>query len=150
MARLSGIARRERKRAPMQTLELAEISPETGVASDSRGRPGARQVTLLSRQAWQAACRAVGTELPWTLRRSNLLIDDFELPREPGAVIGIGDVRLEVTMEVAPCSRMDEQCPGLRAALTPEWRGGVACRVQSGGRVALGDEVRLLGADDPA
>ena len=45
MGRLSGIARREKKRAPMETLDSAEISMETGVADDSRGKQGKRQVT---------------------------------------------------------------------------------------------------------
>jgi MOSC domain-containing protein YiiM len=41
---------------------------------------------------------------------------------------------------------MDKQHEGLRKALTPEWRGGVACRVLRGGDVAVGDDVALLRA----
>lgn len=37
MGRLEGIARRDRKRAPMETREQAEISTVTGVALDFRG-----------------------------------------------------------------------------------------------------------------
>ncbi len=150
MGRLAGIARRDAKRAPMQTLDAAEISPEAGVADDFRGRPGQRQVTLLSQRAWQDACAELGRELPWTLRRSNLLVEDFDLPRRPGDVIAIGEVRLAVTMEVEPCSRMDEQCAGLREALAPDWRGGVACTVLTGGRVAIGDAVMRVAAEGAA
>ena len=144
MGKLAGIARRDGKRAPMETLETAEITASSGVTGDSRGKPGARQVTLLSSRDWQAACRDMGQEIPWTTRRSNLLIDDFDLPREAGRIVGIGEVRLRTTMEVDPCSRMDEQVPGLRSALRPDWRGGVACEVLQGGTVSIGDAVSLL------
>ena len=40
MGRLIGIARREQKRADMEILENAEISEQTGVAKDFRGKPG--------------------------------------------------------------------------------------------------------------
>ncbi len=147
MGRLSGIARREAKHAAMQTLSSAEISAATGVAADLRGRPGKRQVTVLSSRAWQAACAELGKQLPWTLRRANLLVDELDLPQSAGAVIAIGGVRLQVTMEVAPCSRMEGQQAGLQKALTPDWRGGVACTVLQGGSVALGDDVDVLDAD---
>jgi MOSC domain-containing protein YiiM len=143
MGRLEGIARRERKRAPMETLEHAEISAETGVARDFRGKPGGRQVTVICAAAWRAACAELGREIPWTTRRANLLVDGVELPRTTGSTIRIGPVRLLVTGEVDPCSRMDEQCPGLTNALKPDWRGGVSCTVLEGGSVSLGDAVSL-------
>ena len=143
MGRLVGIARRDGKRAAMQLLESAEISGETGVARDFRGRPGKRQVTVLSADAWREVCGELGAELPWTLRRSNLLVEGLALPRAAGGEIRIAGLRLLVTGETAPCSRMDEQYAGLTAALKPDWRGGVTCEVLAGGRVALGDTVML-------
>lgn len=147
MGRLVGIARREKKRAEMQVLDDAEISDETGVANDFRGRPGRRQVTIISAEAWAAVCTELRQEIPWTMRRANLLVEGIELPQRTGDVIEIGGVRLLITMEVDPCSRMDEQVPGLRAALTPEWRGGVACAVLKAGPVRLGDRVAVRSAD---
>ena len=38
---------------------------------------------------------------------------------------------------------MDEIRPGLTAALTPDWRGGVLGRVVQDGEIAVGDEVRI-------
>ena len=147
MGRLVGIARRDKKRAAMDILEDAEISEQTGVAKDFRGRPGKRQVTVISAEAWSAACQDLGQEIPWTTRRANLLVEAVQLPQRTGDVIEIGGVRLLVTMEVDPCSRMEEQYEGLRAALIPEWRGGVACTVLKGGLVRLGDDVSVLAAD---
>lgn len=143
MGRLAGIARRDRKRAPMQTLEQAEISTASGVADDFRGKPGPRQVTVISGAAWRAACAELDEDLPWTTRRANLLVEDIELPRTLGAVLRVGPVRLRITGEVDPCSRMEEQRQGLKAALQPDWRGGVSCTVIAGGPVSLGDEVDL-------
>ncbi len=144
MGRLVGIARREAKRADMEILEDAEISEQTGVANDFRGKPGKRQVTLVSASAWAAVCNDLGQELPWTTRRANLLVEDINLPQRTGDVIEVGTVRLLVTMEVDPCSRMEEQAEGLKEAMTPEWRGGVACTVLKGGQVRLGDDVSVL------
>lgn len=144
MGRLAGIARREQKRAPMETLESAEITPASGVANDSRGKPGNRQVTLLSARAWRDACNEIGADAPWTTRRSNLLTEDLELPKAAGIIIAIGDVRLRTTIEIDPCSRMDEQVAGLTKALQPDWRGGIGCEVIQGGTVSVGDEVSII------
>ncbi len=147
MGRLAGIARRDKKRAPMETLESATISEQTGVVEDFRGKPGNHQVSVLSSRAWQATCDELGEEVHWTTRRSNLLIEDLDLPQSAGQTIVIGEVRLRITMEVDPCSRMEEQVSGLEKALQPDWRGGVACVVLQGGKVTIGDPVALTDAD---
>ena len=147
MGRLVGIARREEKRAAMETLESAEVREESGVANDFRGKPGKRQVTLVSASAWAAVCEELGQEIPWTTRRANFLIEGINFPKRSGDVIEVGGVRLLVTMEVDPCSRMEEQVAGLKQAMTPDWRGGVACTVLKGGTVRLGDDVAVLAED---
>jgi len=58
-------------------------------------------------------------------------------------MISIGEVQLEVVEENPPCRVMDIQQSGLRKALTPDWRAGVTCRVLSGGKLRVGDSVRL-------
>ena len=144
MGRLIGIARREKKRAPMETLDSAEISTDTGVAGDFRGKPGKRQVTLLSAEAWQEVCNELGQDMTWTTRRSNLLIENINLPKSAGNIIAIGNVRLKTSMEIDPCSRMDEQVDGLKKALQPDWRGGIGCEVLEGGSISVGDPVALI------
>ena len=146
MGRLAGIARREKMRAPMKTLEQAEVSDQTGVAKDFRGKPGKRTVTVISARAWREVCAELGQDIPWTTRGANLLVDDIDLPRSIGQIIEVGEVRLEVTMEVDPCRRMDEQVEGLKAALTPDWRGGVGCTVLQNGSVSIGDSVAIIDA----
>lgn len=138
-----GLARRAKSRAPMEILDAADFSLDAGMEGDSRGAPGERQVTVLTREAWEAACAELGSAPPWTTRRANILIEGLRVEGKPGRIIRIGDVALEITGETDPCNRMEEQVPGLRQALTPDWRGGVTCRVRGAGRIALGDAVTL-------
>lgn len=134
----------------MEELTHGAISVEDGLEGDARGRKYARRrITVLAREDWNAALMALAgvagpPDVPWIARRANLLVEGVRLPRARGAKIGIGDVVLEVTDQTAPCGRMDEAYPGLMKALHPEWRGGVTCAVLEGGRIALGDEVRVL------
>ena len=39
---------------------------------------------------------------------------------------------------------MEAAQPGLRAALQPEWRGGVTCRVLQSGTIQRGDAVKIV------
>jgi len=143
MPQLIGIATRGASRAPMQPLSACEITLEHGVADDLRGKPGDRQVTVLSGAAWRDACSDLGEELPWTTRRANLLVDDLDLRDSLGARIRIGDALLLVTEETRPCALMEKQRKGLRKALEPEWRGGATCRVLEAGSIRCGDAVSL-------
>jgi len=144
VGRLTAIARREQSRSPMQLIEIARVSEKTGVANDFRGKSRNRKVTVLSARAWAEVCRELGAEILWTTRRSNLLVEDIDLPRRAGDIIEVGEVRLKVSLEINPCSRMDEQVPGLTAALAPDWRGGVGCVVLQGGTICVGDEVNVV------
>lgn len=146
---LAGIARHVFPRAPMETVERVEVTPAGGIHGDFRGtiKPGGkgrRQVTLLERGDWDAAMAEVGHNLPWFERRANLLVESLDLPQFPGVRLRIGaDVLLEITRETDPCERMEALAPGLRAALSRDWRGGVCTRVLAGGHIAVGDLIRI-------
>jgi MOSC domain-containing protein YiiM len=149
VGRLAGIARHGRSRGPIEVIDTVHVSVEAGLAGDFRGavKPGGkgkRQVSLIEAGDWAAAMADLRTDLDWSARRANLLVEGFDLPQTPGAVIAIGeDVRLEITVECDPCSRMEEIAAGLKAALTPDWRGGALARVLRGGDIAVGDEIRI-------
>lgn len=142
-AKLLGIAIKPKRWQPMHTLTTVELSAAAGLAGDCRGKPGPRQVTLLSQAAWRAACADLQTELPWTTRRANLLVDDLPLIETTGARLVIGQAVLEITGETDPCARMENAQQGLLAALNRDWRGGVCCRVLRGGPLAIGMDVEL-------
>jgi MOSC domain-containing protein YiiM len=134
----------------METLSAVRVTPERGVDGDARGRPGRRQVTVLAHTGWEAALAAAGAALPWTVRRANLYVTGIDLAEAAGAELRVGaSLRLLVTGETDPCDRMDAVWQGLQAALSPDWRGGVTCRVIAGGDVAVGDPVVLVAARSP-
>lgn len=143
---LLDIAFRPKPRAPMQTTKETMISRVAGVEHDFRGKPGKRQVTVLSLEQWQLACDELGTSLPWTVRRANLLVNGVIFDASfIGKQIKIGQLTLLVTGETDPCHKMDAQHQGLTQALTPDWRGGICCRVIADGRVRANDDVQILG-----
>jgi len=152
--RLGGIARHDRPHGPIETLGHVSVTVTEGVRGDIRGalastkKTRKRQVSLIEAESWAAALGDLGLaaedRLPWHARRANLLVEGLRLPREPGRVIAIGaSLRIETTVETEPCERMDALLPGLRAALMPDWRGGVCGRVLTDGDIAIGDEVRI-------
>lgn len=148
MGRLLGIARHSRPRGPMETLSRVQVTIEGGVSGDCRGvlKPsgrGRRRVTLIGIEGWERAIAELGTSIPWEQRRANLLVSGVELENSTGARVLIGDVALEITGECDPCSRMEELAPGLKAALTPHWRGGATARVIAEGTIVIDDEVRI-------
>ena len=146
-ADLIGIARHSERRAPIEELSAALITPERGVAGDCHGEPGPSQVTVVAEESWKAATNELGCDLSWTLRRANLLIRGIDLFNRAGMLLHIGDIVLEITGENEPCWLMDKQHRGLRKALTPDWRAGVSCRVIKGGQVRIGDSATLVSRD---
>ncbi len=148
--RLIGIARRPARRVPMEVVGAVEVVVGGGLEGDHKGlRFPKRGVTVLSREAWETAIAeltdlAGPVPLPWTVRRANVLVEGVQLPMARGAILAIGALRLEVTAQTYPCSRMDAAHPGLLKALAPDWRGGVCCRVIVGGRIAVGDVVEVV------
>jgi len=143
-ARLIGIARCDKPRAAMETMDSATVSVTAGVVGDIRGTIEDRQVTLIFREDWEAACAALGRDLPWVTRRANLFVDGLKDFKRVGARLKVGSALLEVTEENPPCRLMDILAEGLRVALQPDWRAGVACRVLQDGEIALGDPVAVV------
>jgi MOSC domain-containing protein YiiM len=134
----------------MEVVERAHLSIALGVTGDCRGivkpEKSKRQVSLMEVSDWRAAIGELGVDVPWQMRRANLLIDGLDLPQRGGAVLRIGDsARLEVTVECDPCIRMEQVAPGLMDALRPDWRGGVLARVLSDGEIRIGDPIIIEG-----
>ena len=153
--RLIGIARRPAPRARMQELDCVDVLVGAGLEGDHKGlKFPNRGVTILSREAWEIAIATLAdlagpVALPWTVRRANFLIEGCALPRARGAILTVGALRLEVTAQTYPCRRMEQAHPGLMKALAPDWRGGVCCRVLTGGRVELASPFTLISSPTP-
>jgi MOSC domain-containing protein YiiM len=147
MAHIAGIARHREPLGPVETLDRAELVEGQGVAGDFRGTrkagsQGQNGVVLIDARDWAAATAECGADVPWSERRGNLLVDGLDIPQVAGTRLRIGQsVLVEISQECAPCERMEALHPGLRAALTPDWRAGARARVVQGGRVAVGDSI---------
>jgi MOSC domain-containing protein YiiM len=124
---------------PVRAAVLIEGKGIEGNADRSRFR----QVTLLSREAWEQCMIELGTELDPSARRANVLISGVSLAEMKGRTLKIGDAELLVRGEVKPCERMDEAMAGLRSVMRPGWRGGVFAQVTRGGTIELGDSIQL-------
>ena len=148
---LAGIARHGVPKGPMETLDRVAVTIAEGVHGDFRGarasmKPGRkRQVSLIEADGVLGAITEAGGPVDWSDCRRNLLVQGLRIPRQEGTRVQIGDkLVVEITGECDPCERMDALHEGLRAALTPDWRGGFLSRVIEDGEISIGDEVRIL------
>jgi MOSC domain-containing protein YiiM len=125
---------------PMDPVGEAELVEGRGLVGNAN-QGGRRQVTLLEEEVWDALTRSLGCALDPSQRRANLLVRDLPLVGTRGRVLRLGESRIRIVGETKPCERMEALCPGLEAALWPEWRGGAYGEVLRGGRVTVGDTV---------
>lgn len=145
MGKVVGICTRIAKKAPMVIYASAKVSFDHGIGDDSRGLiKGDRQVTVMTREGWEAACKDLNSKMHWSTRRANILVEGLDLENSTGDILKIGSFYLEITGELDPCQRMDDECVGLKKALTPNWRGGVTCKILSEGIVSEDDVVSLM------
>ena len=146
MGSIKGIATREKTKAIMDEHSSAKVTFDHGVGSDSRGRKrgGKRQVTIMTLENWHSTCKELGQEIPWTTRRANILVEGIDLKDKTGTQLKIGTAIVEITGELEPCNRMDQQFDGLTRILEKDWRGGVTCKLIKEGEININDEVELI------
>ena len=127
-------------RGPMDPVPEARLVAGQGVAG-SVDRSRRRQVTILSREAWDACMAELGTDLDPSTRRANLLVAGVDLEGTRNRVLRIGDARLLIGGEVTPCERMEEAYAGLQATMRPYWRGGAFAQVLADAEIRVGDSI---------
>jgi MOSC domain-containing protein YiiM len=134
------------RRGVMDAAETAELIEGQGIAGNAN-QGGRRQVTIIAQEAWNEMMHELDAVLSPSARRANLLVSGIDLEQTRGSTLQIGECLLEIMGETRPCERMDEALPGLRSAMSPEWRGGVFATVLRGGRIRAGDTVQLRHAN---
>ena len=128
-------------RGPMDPVRRARLVEGKGV-DGSVDRSRRRQVTILSREAWEACMAELDADLDPSTRRANLLVSGVDLEGTRSRVLRIGDARLLIGGEVTPCERMEEAYPGLQATMRPHWRGGAFAQVLTDAEIHIGDPVQ--------
>lgn len=134
------IALKTGHRQPMRLVD--EASAEVGGGIEDVVQPSVKRgITLLSATQWQQTIDELGTDLPWTTRRANVLVECDTLAPLIGQTIYVGTIKMLVHKETVPCDLMDQQYLGLMAALVPDCRGGVHGQVVEAGQVRVGDAI---------
>lgn len=141
--RLEAIWVKRATRGPMDPVSRAALVAGKGIVGNA-DQGGKRQVTIISGDVFDALRSDLGPRLDPAMRRANLMLRGVALAETRGRTLAVGGVRVRVYGETRPCERMDEALPGLRAALGPDWRGGVYGEVLDDGEVAVGDSVRWV------
>lgn len=138
--RLEAIWIKRAHRGPMDPVSEARLVAGQGIA-ESVDRSRRRQVTILTREAWDQCMAELDATLDPSARRANLLVSGMDLENTRDRVLRVGDARLLIGGEVTPCERMEEAWPGLQAALRPAWRAGAFAQVLGDAMIRVGDLV---------
>ena len=139
---IKAIAWRAAKGDPVRESDHCRVNRNTGIDGENR-KPGKRSITLISIERWRDVCEELGVQVPWTIRRANLLVEGLDLSSAIGKPIQIGEVRVWIHGETKPCQLMDDQHQGLRETMKPNFRGGVYGQVLNEGTIHIGDTVLI-------
>ena len=139
------ISRRPSKKAPVEILETVEITTEAGIVGDHyQGSSKNRQVTLIQEEHLQSIGSILGKTVPANETRRNIVVSGINLLAFKDHQFQLGEeVILEMTGLCHPCSRMEENLgPGGYQAM--RGHGGITARVVKGGRIRIGDTVKMI------
>ena len=118
--------------APMEPVESANAITGEGLQNDvSRGRTR-RQVLIVDAHTINEFGLSPGT------LRENIILEGQSLSgAQRGTVINLGNAKLEVTLDCAPCDYLDDIKAGLQDDI--EGKRGTLSRVLDGGVITIGD-----------
>jgi MOSC domain-containing protein YiiM len=141
-ARVAAIHVAKARRLPSRAVEHAEIEASKGIVGDRYHGAKHRQVSVQSLDGLRDAAAELGAGIDPAQTRRNITLSSGAVPRDPGELIRIGDVLLEVVRVASPCKLLDDWI-GSGAQVALRRRAGSVCRVLEGGQVRVGDEVDL-------
>jgi MOSC domain-containing protein YiiM len=138
MPRIAAIWISPQKRAAMVPHKSARAVEGHGLDGCAHARPDTkRQVLFVSAKHLDA----LGVERGAI--KENFTVEGTDVQAWPvGQRVEVGEAEFEITMECDPCERMEDIRAGLQQEL--EGRRGMLARVLKTGKVAVGDEIRLV------
>ncbi len=123
----------------MNFVTSARAIENLGLENDRHALPdSSRQILLIEKETLDHLGLAPG-EVKENITTSGINL--MGLAHKDRLQIG-SEVVLEITKACSPCSRMDEIRAGLMSGLAG--KRGMLTRVIKGGRIAVGDQVRML------
>jgi len=137
------------KRGPPESVAEWTLVAGRGVPGDHHDRPGVRRaITLIAAESLDAVAERLEVAVVPGASRRNVTVRGLALDALPaGTRLRLGGAVLQVTGPCDPCPRMERAIgPGALAVL--EGRGGLCARVESGGRVRVGDPVAVIAQDE--
>ena len=136
----------EKKGTLKENVGEALFLEDFGLEGDAHAGKWHRQVSLLSYEKIEEF-RARGARVEFGAFGENLVVDGFDFRKLPvGTRLACGDVLLEMTQIGKECHSGCAIYKVMGDCIMP--REGVFARVLRGGRIRVGDEMRIAG--DPA
>jgi MOSC domain-containing protein YiiM len=140
---------------PMQRVEQIEAVAGRGLSGDryaerkgafQKGEVGpAQEVTLIEREALEAAAKDYKLPITHAASRRNLLTEGVPLNHLVGSTFSVGAITLRGLELCEPCGYLEKHTfEGIKKALLH--RGGLRAQILTGGTLRVGDEVRPLGS----
>jgi MOSC domain-containing protein YiiM len=139
--KLEAIWLKRMKLGPMDCVEEVQLLSNSGIVGNA-DRGGRRQVTIISKEVWDALSIEFAEKLDPAIRRANFLVSGIDLRESRGKILQVGDCEIKIYGETRPCERMDMAVDGLKKALSTDWRGGAYGVVLNNGIVRVGDKVK--------
>jgi MOSC domain-containing protein YiiM len=138
MARVAHLFRAAKRRLPMEQLEQARMVKNAGFPGCAHARSGGmRQVLLVDGETLLEMQLAPG------ITRENITTEGLPVnDLRQGQKLRIGRVELEVRLVCEPCDELEKVRAGLKEAM--RGKRGMLCRVLSGGRLRIGDAIKVL------
>jgi MOSC domain-containing protein YiiM len=130
----------------MKSVDEVTAEAGKGLVGDRYHGSKHRRVTVQSAAQLAEASSVLGRPIPLEGTRRNVTLSDGSVPTEPGTLVRVGPVLLEVVRVAAPCRLLEDTLgPGAQRALRR--RAGTAFRVLEGGVIRLGDAVEVVRGD---
>src|SRR5882672_3743377 len=151
--RLIATALAQQATGPMERVESIEAIAGEGLRGDRYGagvgaaqfkgrRKPENEVTLIAREAIEAANDEFNYTIEHLETRRNLLTEGVPLNDLVGKKFRVGDVQLKGLELCEPCGYLEKRTfPGIKAAL--KHRGGLRCSILTGGELRVGDVLAL-------
>jgi MOSC domain-containing protein YiiM len=145
MGRLEAIWTKRAHGGPMDPRESARSVENVGLEGCAGGGGSWRQVTVIEKEVFDELMVDL-PDLDPSMRRANLMVSGVRLKECGDKILQVGGLRLHMRAETRPCDLMEEQCPGLQAALLTDWKAGAFGRVLNDAEISVGDAVTWVEA----